>query len=125
MNFCAIDFGHTNYKIAIIQNNSIVSVQKNSYEDISELHHLSAVVQKSSCEKIICCNVLKENDLQIIMNEIPNEINGMFKFLKPEDCSKYISLAYKNNLNNLGMDRALNLVGASVKTKKDVIIFVH
>ena len=58
MNFCAIDFGHTNYKIAIIQNNSIVSVQKNSYEDISELHHLSAVVQKSSCEKIICCNVL-------------------------------------------------------------------
>jgi len=122
MNFCAIDFGHTNYKIAIIQNNSIVSVQKNSYEDISELHHLSAAVQKSSCEKIVCCNVLKENDLQIIMNEMPNEINGILKFLKPEDCSKYISLAYKNNLNNLGMDRALNLVGASVKTKKDVIV---
>ena len=56
------------------------------------------------------------------MNEMPNEINGILKFLKPEDCSKYISLAYKNNLNNLGMDRALNLVGASVKTKKDVIV---
>ena len=122
MNFCAIDFGHTNYKLALIQDGNIFSVQKNSYENISELNNLSAIVKKFNCEKVVCCNVLKETDLQLIMNELPSDLKEIIKFINSEDCNKYISLAYKNNLNNLGVDRALNLVGASVKTNKDIIV---
>lgn len=122
MNFCAIDFGHTYYKLAIIQDGNIFSVQKNSYENISELNKLSAIVKKFNCEKVVCCNVLKEIDLQLIMNELPSNLKEIIKFINSEDCNKYISLAYKNNLNNLGVDRALNLVGASVKTNKDIIV---
>tara|TARA_B100000989_G_scaffold7505_1_gene5218 strand:+ start:4275 stop:5012 length:738 start_codon:yes stop_codon:yes gene_type:complete len=122
MNFCAIDFGHTNYKLALIKENNIISVQKNSYENISELNNLATIVKKFNCEKIVCCNVLKEAELQLIMNELPSDINEIIKFINSEDCNQYISLAYKNNLNNLGVDRALNLVGASVKTNKDIIV---
>ena len=122
MNFCAIDFGHTNYKLALFQDGNIFSVQKNSYENISELNNLSAIVKKFNCEKVICCNVLKETNLQLIMNELPIDLKEIIKFIKSEDCNKHISLAYKNNLNNLGVDRALNLVGASVKTNKDIIV---
>jgi type III pantothenate kinase len=122
MNFCAIDFGHTNYKLALIQDGNIFSVQKNSYENISELNNLSAIVKKFNCEKVFCCNVLKETDLQLIMNELPSDLKEIIKFINSEDCNKHISLAYKNNLNNLGVDRALNLVGASVKTNKDIIV---
>ncbi len=122
MNFCAIDFGHTNYKLALIQDGNIFSVQKNSYENISELNNLSAIVKKFNCEKVVCCNVLKETDLQLITNELPSDLKEIIKFINSEDCNKDISLAYKNNLNNLGVDRALNLVGASVKTNKDIIV---
>ena len=55
------------------------------------------------------------------MNELPSNLKEIIKFINSEDCNKYISLAYKNNLNNLGVDRALNLVGAS-KTNKDIIV---
>ena len=50
MNFCAIDFGHTNYKLALIKDNNIISVQKNSYENISELNNLATVVKKFNCD---------------------------------------------------------------------------
>ena len=33
MSYCAIDFGHTNYKIAFIENDNIISFQKHSYND--------------------------------------------------------------------------------------------
>ena len=33
MNFYAIDFGHTNYKIAFIENGNVVSVNTNNYQD--------------------------------------------------------------------------------------------
>ena len=51
MNFCAIDFGHTYYKLAIIQDGNIFSVQKNSYENISELNKLSTIVKNLIARK--------------------------------------------------------------------------
>jgi type III pantothenate kinase len=49
-------------------------------------------------------------------------MKNIFKFFSSEDCQKHITLAYNDNIKRLGADRALNLVGASTKTKNDLIV---
>jgi len=122
MNFYAIDFGHTNYKIAFIKNGNIVSIYKCGYHEKPIFDELNEHIKQSKCERILCCSVINENIIQSIINELPSDIKNILKFFKTEDCQNYISIAYKKNINRLGVDRALNLVGASQKTKNDLIV---
>ena len=62
MNFCAIDFGHTNYKLALIKDNNIISVQKNSYENISKVIIGNGTTSRQNIEKL---DFIK-NDLIIV-----------------------------------------------------------
>ena len=122
MNFYAIDFGHTNYKIAFIKNGDIISIYKSGYHEKSIFDELNERIKQSKCEKILCCSVINENIINSIIGELPLNIKNILKFFKTKDCQKYISLAYSKNINRLGVDRALNLVGASQKTKNDLIV---
>ena len=60
MNFYAIDFGHTNYKIAFIENGNVVSVHVNNYQDKFAFSELNVKIKESECKKILCCNVLSK-----------------------------------------------------------------
>ena len=122
MNYCAIDFGHTNYKIAFIENGNIILFQKNSYNDRLIFDDLIIKIKSMGCEKILCCNVLNENIINSIISDFPPDMKNILEFFSSEDCQKHISLAYKDDVKRLGADRALNLVGASVKTKNDLIV---
>lgn len=122
MNYCAIDFGHTNYKIAFIENGNIILFQKNNYNDRLIFDDLIIKIKSMGCEKILCCNVLNENIINSIISDFPPDMKNILEFFSSEDCQKHISLAYKDDVKRLGADRALNLVGASVKTKNDLIV---
>jgi type III pantothenate kinase len=122
MNFYAIDFGHTNYKIAFIENSNVVSVNISNYQDKLAFSELNLKIKESGCKKIICCNVLSKLNFEKVIEELSFETKNILKFFKSEDCQKYISLAYKKNINRLGPDRAINLVGASKKTKTDLVV---
>jgi type III pantothenate kinase len=122
MNFYAIDFGHTNYKIAFIENGNVVSVHTNNYQDKFAFSELNVKIKESECKKILCCNVLSKYIIDKVIGELPFETKNILKFFNSEDCQKYISLAYKKNINRLGADRAINLVGASKKTKTDLVV---
>ena len=53
MNFYAIDFGHTNYKIAFIENGNVVSVNTNNYQDKFAFSELNVKIKESGCKKIL------------------------------------------------------------------------
>ncbi|MBT7542815.1 MAG: type III pantothenate kinase [Gammaproteobacteria bacterium] len=122
MNLYAIDFGHTNYKIAIIENKNIISVITNNYNDKPIRDELNSLMKNSLCEKILCSSVLDEGILNSILNKLPEDMRNIFKFFKPEDCAQHFSLSYKHNKNRMGVDRALNLVAASKKTTNNLIV---
>mgnify|MGYP001174986656 FL=1 len=122
MSYCAIDFGHTNYKIAFIENDNIISFQKHSYNDRLIFDGMIAKIKSMGCDKILCCNVLNESIINSIVSDFPQDMKNILKFFSSEDCQKHITLAYNDNIKRLGADRALNLVGASTKTKNDLIV---
>ena len=51
MNFYAIDFGHTNYKIAFIENGNVVSVNTNNYQDKFAFSELNVKIKESGVQK--------------------------------------------------------------------------
>lgn len=122
MNFYAIDFGHTNYKIAFIENGKVVSVNINNYQDKYAFDELNLKIKKSKYKKILCCNVLSKSAIEKFVKELPFEIKSILNFFNSEDCQKHLSLAYEKNICRLGADRAINLVGASKKTQSDLIV---
>jgi len=122
MNFYAIDFGHTNYKIAFIENGKATLLRVNGYHDGLIADELSLLKKETTYKKILCCSVLNENILNSLIRELPENIKNRLEFFSSKDCEKYISPAYKKNVNRLGVDRALNLVGASYQTKNDLIV---
>ena len=67
--------------------------------------------------EILCCSVINESITNSIIEQLPNDISSLFKFIKVDDCENFISLAYKNNKERLGVDRVLNLIAASKKQK--------
>jgi len=121
INSIAIDFGHTNYKIAIIKNNKIISLEIKNYQEDSLFDILNEITGKFDYEKILCANVLKESYLKSLLLDISNEIKSKMKFYSPIDCEKYIKLSYAIK-TRFGVDRALNLVGASLKSDNDIIV---
>ncbi len=122
MNFCAIDFGHTNYKIAYIENKDIVSIKRYSYQENAILDELNILFKNFKCSKILCASVLNYKVIDSIVSSLPAEMKSILKFFNSSDCLKYINLAYKNDVYKLGIDRALGLVSASTKTNKDLIV---
>ena len=122
MNFYAIDFGHTNYKIAFFKNGNLSSTCIYSYSKKSITDNLCNEIKKEKFEKILCCNVLNDKIINSIVKKLPDEIQSHLKFFKSNDCLEYIDLSYKKNIDRLGSDRAINLVSASQKTNKDVIV---
>ena len=121
INSIAIDFGHTNYKIAIIKNNKIISLEIKNYHEDLLFDTLNQITRKFNYEKILCVNVLKETDLKSLILDISNEIKSKMKFYSSIDCEKYIKLSYQIK-TRFGVDRALNLVGASLKSSNDIIV---
>ena len=117
MNFYAIDFGHTNYKIAFIENGKATLLRVNGYHDGLIADELSLLTKETAYKNILCCSVLNENILNSLIRELPENIKNRLEFFSSKDCEKYISPAYKKNVNRLGVDRALNLVGASTRPK--------
>ena len=122
MNFYAIDFGHTNYKVAFFKNGNISSTCIYSYSKKSITENLCNTIKEEKFEKILCCNVLSEKVINSILKNLPEEIKNCLKFFRSSDCQKFIDLSYKKDVDRLGSDRAINLVGASQKTNKDLIV---
>ena len=79
-------------------------------------------IQHIESSEILCCSVINESITNSIIEQLPNDISSLFKFIKVEDCENFISLAYKNNKERLGVDRVLNLIAASKKTENDLIV---
>ena len=77
MNFYAIDFGHTNYKIAFIENGKVVSVNINNYQDKYAFDELNLKIKKSKYKKILCCNVLSKSAIEKFVKELPFEIKSI------------------------------------------------
>ena len=118
MNFYAIDFGHTNYKVAFFSNGKM----EQSYGIYDYSRGLQTTINQSKkFEKILCCSVIKEDAISLYLSNLQITTSERMKFYKASDCQKYINFLYKN-IDRLGSDRAINLVGASQKTKKDLIV---
>ena len=115
-----IDFGHTNYKIGSVENNKIISIFKSGYHEHSIVDEITSKIQHIESSEILCCSVINESITNSIIEQLPNDISSLFKFIKVEDCENFISLAYKNNKERLGVDRVLNLIAASKKTEDDL-----
>lgn len=122
MNYYAIDFGHTNCKIAFFKNGNLSSMCSYNYLENSTADNIYNEIKKEKFEKILCCNVLSEKMVYSILDKLPREIQDNIKFFKSTDCSEYIDLSYKKNIDRLGSDRAINLVSASQKTNNDLIV---
>ena len=89
MNFYAIDFGHTNYKIAFFKNGNLSSTCIYSYSKKSITDNLCNEIKKEKFEKILCCNVLNDKIINSIVKKLPDEIpKSSF------DCTKVFSLAF-------------------------------
>lgn len=117
-----IDFGHTNYKIGSVENNKIISIFKSGYHEHSIVDEITSKIQHIESSEILCCSVINESITNSIIEQLPNDISSLFKFIKVDDCENFISLAYKNNKERLGVDRVLNLIAASKKTENDLIV---
>ena len=122
MKFYAIDFGHTNYKIGLIKDNNVISKFKSGYHEHSIIDELNSKSEYSEFGKILCSSVIDENIINSILNQLPSDIKNLIKFIKTEDCQKFLSVAYKKNSHRLGVDRALNLIAASKKCDRDLIV---
>ena len=122
MKFYVIDFGHTNYKIGLIEDNKVISTFKSGYHEHSIIDELNSKLEYTKFGKILCCSVIDENIINSIFNELPKDIKDLTKFIKTEDCQKFISVAYKKNSHRLGVDRVLNLIAAAKRCDGDLIV---
>ena len=86
MNFYAIDFGHTNYKIAFIENGKVTLLRINGYHEGLIADELSLLTKETAYKKILCCSVLNENILNSLVRELPKNIKNRLEFFTSKDC---------------------------------------
>ena len=64
----------------------------------------------------ICCSVINESITNSIIEQLPNDISSLFKFIKVEDCEN-LYLWHIKIIRSDGVDRVLNLIAAQKKQK--------
>ena len=116
-----IDFGHTFCKVALFSDSKIRAIER--YDNSSNLIlDIEKLILNHDCKDIVCSSVLPKYSEAFLNKSFSKLENFNIKFFNINDSLTFITPAYKDNLNRLGVDRALNLIGARQRTEDDLIV---
>ncbi len=116
-----IDFGHTRCKVGFFSDDKISTIERYDYSG-NLVTDIEKLILKHDCKNVVCSSVLPKYNEDFLIKSFSKLKNFNIKFFNIDDSLIFINPAYKDNLNRLGVDRALNLIGARRRTEEDLIV---